>query len=201
MPQTFHEEGKISLKRVGLALFGASLVSAAVLPQIDARADLPSPECVAAIKSIGLYHEGYDVSCARLVFDCLAKVNGTEGETIYLWSKTSCATAATCQGTSRLVQLAQCYNSEVNDACDISHLSYNIYANIVGDCAWQEGGCPITFQNYVDWFYGALSAVNATIWPELLCQRRSKLGLYSRLDTDRSLPYTNFDDWLHYSNS
>ncbi|KAK0218829.1 hypothetical protein IW262DRAFT_1059604 [Armillaria fumosa] len=186
---------------LGLALFGASLVSAVVLPQIDARADLPSPECVAAIKSIGLYHEIYDASCTQLVFDCLAKVNGTEGETIYLWSKTSCATAATCQGTSRLVQLAQCYNSDVSDASDISHLSYNIYANIVGDCAWQEGGCPITFQNYVDWFYGALSAVNATIWPDFTGVEANWGYILDWTLTGDTLPYTNFDDWLHYSNS
>ncbi|SJL06686.1 uncharacterized protein ARMOST_10028 [Armillaria ostoyae] len=186
---------------LGLALFGASLVSAVVLPHIDARADLPSPECVAALKSIGLYHEGYDASCGLLVFDCLAKVNGTEGETIYLWSKTSCATAATCQGTSRLVQLAQCYNSDVSDASDISHLSYNIYANIVGDCAWQEGGCPITFQNYVDWFYGALSAVNATIWPDFASVEANWGYILDWTLTGDTLPYTNFDDWLHYSNS
>ncbi|KAK0470623.1 hypothetical protein IW261DRAFT_1676177 [Armillaria novae-zelandiae] len=98
---------------------------------------------------------------------CLLPINGFEGETI--GSKTSCATAATCQGTSRFVQLIQCYNSDVSDASDILPMSYNIYStNIVGDCAWQEGVCPITFQNYVDWFYGTLSATNATIWPELV---------------------------------
>ncbi|KAK0200406.1 hypothetical protein DFS33DRAFT_1277851 [Desarmillaria ectypa] len=109
--------------------------------------------------------------------------------------------AATCQGTSLLVKLAQCYNTGVGNASDISHLSYNIYANIVGDCAWQEGGCPITFQNYVDWFYGTLSAVDATIWPDFASVEANWDYILDWTLTGNTLPYTNFDNWLHYSNS
>ena len=29
-------------------------------------------------------------------------------------------------------------------------LDYNIYAEIVGECAWGKGGCPVTMQNLVD---------------------------------------------------
>ncbi|KAK0234745.1 hypothetical protein EDD85DRAFT_845180 [Armillaria nabsnona] len=167
------------------ALFGASLVSAAVLPQIDARADLPSPECVAAIKSIGLF------GCWGRIWQAKPFICGAKQAVLQLRPVK----------TSRLVQLAQCYNSEVSDASDISHLSYNIYAKIVGDCAWQEGGCPITFQNYVDWFYGALSAVNATIWPEFAGVEANWGYILDWTLTGDTLPYTNFDDWLHYSNS
>ncbi|KAG7442155.1 uncharacterized protein BT62DRAFT_936247 [Guyanagaster necrorhizus] len=184
---------------IGLVLFGASLVSAAVLPHIDVRAELPSPECVNAIKQIGLYHEAYDASCTQLVYDCLAQVNGTEGETADLWSVTSCTTAATCQGTYWTVFLAQCWNSDVDDASDLPHLNYNIYANIVGDCAWQEGGCSSTFQNYVDWFYGALSAVDATIWPDFSTVEANWDYIVGWTLTGDTIPYTNFDDWLHYS--
>jgi hypothetical protein len=48
---------------------------------------------------------------------------------------------------------------------EVPSLSYHVYANIVGDCAWNDGGCPITQQKYIDWFYGALMAVNSTEWP------------------------------------
>lgn len=44
-------------------------------------------------------------------------------------------------------------------------LRKKIYAGIVGECAWQEGGCPITQQNYIDFVYGALSDLNSTEWP------------------------------------
>jgi len=40
-----------------------------------------------------------------------------------------------------------------------------VYASIVGDCAWQEGGCPITQQNYVDFIFSQLSAAQATSYP------------------------------------
>ncbi|KAG7442156.1 uncharacterized protein BT62DRAFT_982555 [Guyanagaster necrorhizus] len=183
-----------------LGLLAASVASAVVIhPEFDTRADLPSPECVAAIKNIGLYHSTYDASCAQLVYNCLANLNGTKD----LWSTTSCVTGATCQGTNSLVRLAQCYDSNIGNASDISHLSYNIFADIVGDCAWQEGGCPITFQNYIDWFYGALTAINSTVWPSDVETVRTNWWNYI-LDwtlTGDTLPYTNFDDWLHYSNT
>ncbi|KAK0502407.1 hypothetical protein EDD18DRAFT_1100856 [Armillaria luteobubalina] len=121
-----------ALARLFLSILFFVPFSTVVLPQINARADLPSPD--------------------MKVMTPLA----------HNWR------ASDPGWTSLLVQSAQCYNSDVSDASDISHLSYNIYANIVGDCAWQESGCPITFQNYVDWLYGALSAVNATILPELV---------------------------------
>ncbi|PBK83285.1 hypothetical protein ARMGADRAFT_945032 [Armillaria gallica] len=186
-----------------LGLLTASMVSLAsavvIHPEFDKRADLPSPDCVQYIKYIGIYHNVYDASCGQLVFNCLANVNGT-GD---LWSTNSCVTAATCQGTYPLVKLAQCYGANISDATALPHLNYNIYASIVGDCAWQEGGCPITFQNYVDWYYGALTAIGSTVWPSDVEFVRTNWWNYI-LDwtlTGDTLPYTNFDDWLHYSNT
>ncbi|PBK62656.1 hypothetical protein ARMSODRAFT_599691 [Armillaria solidipes] len=186
-----------------LGLLAASMVSltSAVVthPELDKRADLPSPECVQYIKYIGIYHNIYDPSCGQLVLSCLANVNGT-GD---LWSTNSCVVAATCQGTYPLVKLAQCYGANISDASDLPHLNYNIYASIVGDCAWQEGGCPITFQNYIDWLYGALTAIGSTVWPSDVEFVRTNWWNYI-LDwtlTGDTLPYTNFDDWLHYSNA
>ncbi|KAK0447445.1 uncharacterized protein EV420DRAFT_1483808 [Desarmillaria tabescens] len=178
---------------LGLALFSASLVSAAVLPQIDARADLPSPQCVDAIKNVGMYHEIYDASCTQLVWDCLAKVNGTEGETIYLWSKTSCATAATCQGTNLLVELAQCYNTGVGNA---KYMQTSLVT-----APGKKAGALLPSRTTVDWFYGALSAVNATIWPDFANVEANWGYILDWTLTGDTLPYTNFDDWLHYSNS
>ncbi|KAK0218831.1 hypothetical protein IW262DRAFT_1297964 [Armillaria fumosa] len=186
-----------------LGLLTASMVSlasaVAVRPEFEKRADLPSPECVQYIKYIGMYHFVYDASCGQLVFDCLASVNGTQD----LWSMKNCVAAATCQGTLPMVKLAQCYGANISDASSLPHLNYNIYADIVGDCAWQEGGCPITFQNYVDFYYGALSAIGSTVWPSDVDFVRTNWWDYI-LDwtlTGDTLPYTNFDDWLHYSNS
>ncbi|KAK0187110.1 hypothetical protein F5146DRAFT_1063545 [Armillaria mellea] len=177
-----------------------SLASAlAIHPEFEKRADLPSPGCVQYIKYIGMYHFEYDASCGQLVFNCLANVNGTED----LWSIKNCVAAATCQGTLPMVKLAQCYGANISDASSLPHLNYNIYADIVGDCAWQEGGCPITFQNYVDFYYGALSAIGSTVWPSDVDFVRTNWWDYI-LDwtvTGDTLPYTNFDDWLHYSNS
>ncbi|PBK62654.1 hypothetical protein ARMSODRAFT_963957 [Armillaria solidipes] len=185
-----------------LGLLTASVVplaSAVVIhPEFDKRADI-TPECVEDLKYLGIYHGVYDSSCAQLVRNCMANLNGS-GD---LWSINSCVAAATCQGTYPVVELAQCYDANLGNMTDLPHLNYNIYASIVGDCAWQEGGCPITFQNYVDFYYGALTAIGSTVWPSDVEFVRTNWWNYI-LDwtlTGDTLPYTNFDDWLHYSYS
>ena len=45
-------------------------------------------------------------------------------------------------------------------------LDYNVYASIVGDCAWAEGGCPITQQNFIDLVYSAISDEADPTYPE-----------------------------------
>ena len=40
-----------------------------------------------------------------------------------------------------------------------------IYASIVGDCAWAEGGCPVTQQNFIDFIYSTLSEIGSGDFP------------------------------------
>ena len=49
-------------------------------------------------------------------------------------------------------------------------LDYNVYASIVGDCAWATGGCPITQQNFIDLIYGAISQETrqTPVYPEFV---------------------------------
>ncbi|PBK83283.1 hypothetical protein ARMGADRAFT_945229 [Armillaria gallica] len=190
------------------ALLG--LLTASVVPLASAVITHPefnkrqiTQACVGDLKYLGIYHGVYDYSgsCAQLARNCMANLNGS-GD---LWSINSCVAAATCQGVSThpIVELAQCYDANIGNMTDLPHLNYNIYASIVGDCAWQGGGCPITFQNYVDFFYGALTAIGSTVWPSDVEFVRTNWWNYI-LDwtlTGDTLPYTNFDDWLHYSDS
>lgn len=97
-------------------------------------------------------------------------------------------------------------------------------AAIVGDCAWADGGCPITSQNYIDLIYGALSDIGSSSYPayaflsfrfhsalksnlsfagttrsgvEVVSQWWTALTTWTA--TGDSVPYINFDDWLHYA--
>ncbi|KAI0259459.1 hypothetical protein BC834DRAFT_833461 [Gloeopeniophorella convolvens] len=169
----------------------ASAASVALLPRAPTQGD-----CVAALKYVGIYHGSYSEACKNLVFQCIKDSNGTE----YIWHKTSCVAAATCDGTVNLVTIAQCQNPALTNVpiTQIPDLSTNVYANIAGSCA--SSGCPITWNDYVNWFYGELSNIGTTQWPEYVLN----VWWQSILDwtaTGDSLPYKNFDDWLHYSNS
>ncbi|EIM82379.1 uncharacterized protein STEHIDRAFT_84761 [Stereum hirsutum FP-91666 SS1] len=124
-----------------------------------------------------------------------ASNNGTTA----LWSVKSCVAAATCDPKTAFI--AQCENPAVANATEIPHLDYNIYAGIVGDCAWDEGGCPITQQNYIDLIYSALSDVGSTEWPDSAEDVINEwwTPMLDWAATGTTIPYTNFDDWLHYA--
>ena len=47
-------------------------------------------------------------------------------------------------------------------------LASQLYATIVGDCAWEPNGCPITQQNYIDFIYATLSEIGSGDWPRFV---------------------------------
>ncbi|KAJ7752900.1 hypothetical protein B0H16DRAFT_1545299 [Mycena metata] len=175
----------------------AHIATASVLPAvIGARA--PDPEaCIQAEKYIGIHDTtfSYSPACASVTFSCL-KENGTS-----IWSHSACVAAATCQGTESVILLNQCQNPNVLAASSIPNLAAAIYGNIVGPCA--STGCPITQQNYIDFIYSSMSAANVTEWPssvnDVISQWWNPITAWAA--TGDSIPYSNFNDWLHWSNS
>ncbi|KAJ6553699.1 hypothetical protein DFH09DRAFT_924744, partial [Mycena vulgaris] len=115
-----------------------------------------------------------------------------------IWSHAACVAAATCQGV--MIALNQCQNSNVLPATSIPNLSSTVYASIVGSCA---PNCPITQQNYIDFVYGAMTAAGVTSWPssvdDVVADWWDPIVEWTAVGS--SIPYQNFNDWLHYSNS
>ncbi|KAJ6563801.1 hypothetical protein B0H19DRAFT_942478, partial [Mycena capillaripes] len=61
--------------------------------------------------------------------------------------------------------------------------------------------CPITQQNYIDFVYGQMTAAGVTNWPasaDVVSQWWDPIVQWTA--TEATIPYQNFDDWLHYSN-
>ena len=56
-----------------------------------------------------------------------------------------------------IVNYATCDKASVPEQTKLPYLDYGVFAGIVGDCAYAEGGCPITMQNFVDLVYGVIS--------------------------------------------
>ncbi|KIY65765.1 hypothetical protein CYLTODRAFT_424064 [Cylindrobasidium torrendii FP15055 ss-10] len=169
----------------------------------EERAKIDDGTCISNGKYVGWWHNQFSYSgCQSLARDC---------ETAFLaagthdpWSVKSCVAAATCWGPSELNVRLQCRDPtfEPSQAPTLNYA--NVYAPIVGDCAWQEGGCPITFQNFVDFVYGAISATGATSgYPDSVDVLREQYWSYiaNWTATGDTIPYTNFNDWLFYSNA
>ncbi|KAF5387381.1 hypothetical protein D9757_005729 [Collybiopsis confluens] len=188
----------VSVLAVTLALTSLSLANPAHLVS-----RVPDPvSCIEYEKYLGTYHLSYEPSCINLVESCKDTIISNNATDI--WGIKSCVAAATCQGVVPLISIIQCEatNVTVPDPAQLNNLNYNIYAGIVGQCAWQEGGCPITQQNYIDFVYGALSDVGTSSWPDVNSVIDNWWQYITKWTaTGETVPYTNFNDWLHYSNS
>jgi len=77
-----------------------------------------------------------------------------------------------------------------------------VYASIVGNCAWSPRGCPIIQQNLIDLVYSELAASGSNVWPDsaqtLIDTRISKIFKWTAFTTKQGIPYRNFNDFLHY---
>ncbi|KAK7022900.1 hypothetical protein VNI00_016887 [Paramarasmius palmivorus] len=163
---------------------------------------IPDQECVSIAKYQGVYHGRFSEPCALLASACRSKISGGLAD---IWSDRTCVAAATCQGTYLTVGAAGCINPSIKSIGDDGQqsLNYNLYAEIVGECAWAPGGCPITQQNFIDFFYGTLSSIDSTVWPDV---QRDVIELWwgsikGWALTGDTVPYLNFNDWLHWSHS
>ncbi|KAJ7696930.1 hypothetical protein B0H17DRAFT_928662 [Mycena rosella] len=178
------------------ACLAAALVhlaaSAALVPRVT-----PDPqECVEFQKYIGIGGTTgfFSPACADVTNACL-KANGTS-----IWSLPACVAAATCQGqTASVITLNQCQNHNVLASASIPDMAASIYGNMVGTCA--PSGCPITQQNYIDFVYGQMSAAGVTAFPTSVDYVVDNWWnpIVQWAATGGSIPYANFDDWLHFS--
>lgn len=158
--------------------------------------------CTTAKNNKGTYNGHVnDEVCSFLIDDCLDEIENSSN----IWSIPSCVAGATCGGTHNLIQLAQCTNPSMKNIApsDLTSLDYPLYAEIVGDCAWGAGGCSMTQQNFVDFFYRSLDDLCSDIWPTSVEDVINTYWAPIEKWTAKhdSIPYINFNDWLHWSDS
>ncbi|KAI0365298.1 hypothetical protein BV20DRAFT_767203 [Pilatotrama ljubarskyi] len=187
-------------------LFAISLgaASASVVPRIPESRDLHVRDTVN-----GSCISAPDNSCVSLVGLCVAKIASGQVASTVFWSDSVCVAAATCAGMGSVLDAACCAGT-CRQPTDIASLDYsNIYFAMVGECAFQPGGCSLTWQPFVDWFYNTVQATGTNIYPD---SGDNVLSWWADIATwtgfcegnecaDSAIPYTNFDDWFHFSSS
>ncbi|KAJ6541038.1 hypothetical protein DFH09DRAFT_1031901 [Mycena vulgaris] len=181
-----------------LAAAFVHLAASASLPApLEARVTPNPQDCVEYEKHIGIYDNtlSFSSACSSVTFACLNE-NGTS-----IWGHASCVAAATCQGSQSVVILNQCRNHNVAAASAIPNMGASIYGHIVGNCA--PSNCPITKQNYIDFIYGQMSAAGVTVWPSSVDDvvKAWWEPIVAWTATGETIPYSNFNDWLHWSNA
>ncbi|KAF5373021.1 hypothetical protein D9758_001540 [Tetrapyrgos nigripes] len=154
----------------------------------------------------GNYAGGFNQGCVELVDNCLNTLKSTQSSDI--WDVKHCVSAAFCDGTSNLLELAACQNSAQDNGSAPSLNFADVYAPIVGDCAWipvsQGGSCPMTRQNFIDFVYGSFSdiGIEDSAYPDVsLVINNWWASLTQWTATGETVPYVNLNDWLHFSHS
>ncbi|KAJ7742595.1 hypothetical protein B0H16DRAFT_1464041 [Mycena metata] len=171
----------------------AGLIPAAV--DLETRVTPSVMDCEGYGKSTAFYDNSpnYSPACADVTAACL-KLNGTS-----IWSHAPCVAAATCQGTRSVVILNQCQNPNVLHIASIPNMSGSVYATIVGS-ANAAANAPITQQNYIDFVFGQMTAAGVTQWPTadyVISNWWDRITSWAA--TGNSVPYKDFVDWPHYS--
>ncbi|KAK7013733.1 chitin synthase [Favolaschia claudopus] len=162
-------------------------VSSAAAPTASTTSSRKRAAIPACLKTV-------ELSCLNLAANCIDSVKG--GNFNNLWGIPSCVAAATCYGVGDLITSVECQTGfTVTNAAQAS-LDGSIYAGMVSGCT----SCALTQQNYVDFYYGQLSAIGTANWPSsnaIVQAFWSAITAWTA--TGLSVPYQNFNDWLHYS--
>ncbi|KAI0672489.1 hypothetical protein C8Q78DRAFT_754944 [Trametes maxima] len=163
----------------------------------NAAALLPrqSSECAGGQKTLAGYERPFVGGLAR---KCVDDFNASDKTNP--WALRNCVAAAVAATPGTLRDVLSCTNPEIAQENAFPSLDYNVYASIVGDCAWQEGGCPITQQNFLDLLYSSIGTESSPVWPDNVDDvNKYYIGnLLKWTNTGDSAPYTNFNDYLHY---
>ncbi|KIY48871.1 hypothetical protein FISHEDRAFT_73206 [Fistulina hepatica ATCC 64428] len=121
-----------------------------------------------------------------------------------LWSNKICVAAAGVSSPTILRNFDVCVTGAfptivIPSQKNLKSLDYNVYANIVGGCAFQKGGCPMTQQNFIDLVYSSISAFGGTEWPSSAQEVIDHWNIIKKwAATGNTVPYLNFNDWLHF---
>ncbi|KAF8487930.1 hypothetical protein JB92DRAFT_1461889 [Gautieria morchelliformis] len=184
-----------------------SLFLGFLLPQLVTSGTVSSTTFLAPRFSSHCVSHNADPSCTPLIGSCMDQI--TTANINNSWSIRSCVAAATCYGGGNLIGAVCCQTGLCPHPTHELSLDYvNVYAPIVGSCAFASGGCPITQKKYIDFYYGSISAINSTIFPvsssiviALWSSIVSWTGFCGSNCSTGSVPYLNFNDWLHLSSS
>ncbi|KAK7013688.1 chitin synthase [Favolaschia claudopus] len=158
----------------------STVIGIATVPQ--KRAAIP-----ACLKTV-------ELSCLNLAANCIDSVNA--GNVNILWSIKSCVAAATCYGVGDLITSVECQTGFVVTNSAQAALPTSIYNGIVMGCT----SCAITQQNYIDFYFGQLTAVNSANFPISSAVVKAFWSVITTwAATGSTVPYKNFNDWLHFS--
>ncbi|KZV62445.1 hypothetical protein PENSPDRAFT_758677 [Peniophora sp. CONT] len=158
-----------------------------------------SSECYETDRNLAAY-------ARKFVYPLYTNCRDALGSSQEPWTRKNCVAAAIATDMEDFAAGLSCNVESGGTVSPIStwpNLDYNVYASIVGDCAWSKDGCPITQQNFVDLIYSSISQETSAKYPPsaqtLIDNYIKPMFDWAGFTLEQGIPYTNFNDWLHYS--
>ncbi|KZV60649.1 hypothetical protein PENSPDRAFT_659450 [Peniophora sp. CONT] len=129
---------------------------------------------------------------------CKSALNGNFANP---WSNSACVAAAIVGSPGLVRDSLSCDSADIPATSSLPYLDYGVYADIVGSCAYASTACGITQQNFVDFIYTQIGDEASATWPSDsgLLVSTYITPLMDWTATGSSIPYANFNDWLHYA--
>ncbi|KAJ7624380.1 hypothetical protein FB45DRAFT_82299 [Roridomyces roridus] len=128
----------------------------------------------------------------------MSNIGGNPANINSLWTVRACVAAATCYGVGDLINSVECQTGLVTTNRIQASLPQDIYAKFVRNCTT----CAITQQNYIDYYYGQLTAINSANLPSSSAVVKAFwAAITAWAATGDTVPYKNFNDWLLFSSA
>ncbi|KAI0823452.1 hypothetical protein BC628DRAFT_506599 [Trametes gibbosa] len=150
-----------------------------------------------------------DSACVSLVGLCVNQVASGQVNPRALWTSRICTAAATCASMASVLD-AVCCAGTCMQPLDAGNLdTATVYAAMVGSCAGQPSSCALTWQPFVDWFYNTIQQTNTNLWPDSgddVLDRWAEIATWTAFCKgdnciDSAIPYSNLNDWFHFSSA
>lgn len=147
-------------------------------------------------------------ACTSLVAICVSKVATGQIASNDFWSAPECFAAATCAGPAAVLDAACCAGTCGTPIRKMKVLDYTkVYTPMVGSCASAPGGCPVTWTDYVNYFYNTIQATTTNNWPlsgDDVLRWWSEIATWTAYCSGTNcvngqIPYSNLTDWLRFS--
>ncbi|EIW53198.1 uncharacterized protein TRAVEDRAFT_74601 [Trametes versicolor FP-101664 SS1] len=190
----------------GLSVYLGVVSASALPPSLEGRNTLHARATVN-----GSCISAPDDGTTSLVGLCVSKIARGEIASNAFWTDPLCVAAAGGSSMGAVLDAACCAGT-CRQPLDTGNLDVaTVYRSMVGSgcTSTPASNCALTWQPFVDFIYGTIQNTGTNIWPDsgdVILDRWQEIATWTGFCSGTScvngaIPYSNFNDWFHFSSA